>query len=111
MTLTEKLIGTVAGGKKLVELEITGPTSYTTGGFIERVSVGVKLDAFAVALADTPRANDLAYDANVTKEGEDGIKIALYSINVTATTPVAWSEFAAAANVSGFKFRGIAVEI
>jgi hypothetical protein len=94
-----------------VELEITGPTSYTSGGFIERIGVGTKLDAFTIALVDTPRTSDYVSDAKITKDGENGIKIALYRINTTTASPTAWAELGATADVSGFKFRGIAVEI
>lgn len=94
--------------KRLVAcIETAGPTSYPLGGFSVLFEDVTDLSDFTVKVITNPtqllEADDTCYSVSWSVS-DNTVNIVVKSINVTAASPVSWSEIAAGTDLSGVTF-------
>lgn len=95
------------GEFKVYSGSTSGPTSYSSGGFNITVN-GLSKIHTAIVTFKGSRPDDLVYQLDVSWSG-NVITVKVMSINVTAASPVSWTEVAAGTDLSGLTFDIIVI--
>lgn len=97
-------------GTKVFEDTITGPTSYTTGGFIVRIPFSkIFADTIGVTVSAPLRVNNFVHMIEVIPpasiDPQNTFTIKVHRIDVTSAAPAAWSEVPANTDISALKIN------
>mgnify|MGYP001626502477 CR=1 FL=1 len=102
------LIGLTTNGMKIVSMVVTGPTSYTTGGWSVSVPELSKIFALNVSIRTNLKVANYVHVVDYAYSGNT-ITFTVYRIDVTATAPAAWSEVPAGTDISALTLEVIAI--
>ena len=112
--MTEQVIGLTSDGKKIVLVEVAGPSSYSAGGFSTTVSSLNKIEAVMFAKVKGTPANTKVYEYEDTGDYTTVTNvigpIKVYEQDVTATAPT-WGEVADTTDLSGLTFRFLIIGV
>jgi len=93
--------------KLVAYITVKGPASYPSGGFEVEVSEVRTLDNFDVVVISNPtqllEQDNLVYSVSWTKSGNK-VKIVVKTLNVTAASPVSWTEISPGTDLSAVDF-------
>jgi len=84
------VIGLTADGKKIVQKIVTGPSSYSSGGFTETIGELKRIDAVQISIRTNLKTDNYVYVVDYSISGNT-ITFTVYRIDVTAST-ASWSE-------------------
>jgi hypothetical protein len=104
------IVALTADGKKVVQMTVTGPSSYTTGGFRVVVPELEKIHALAVSVRTNLKADNYVHAVDYTYSGNT-ITFTVHRIDVTASAPASWSEVPAGTDLSGLVLEIIAIGV
>jgi hypothetical protein len=104
------IVALTADGRKIVQVTVRGPTSYTTGGFRVVVPEIDKIHALAVSVRTNLRVSNFVHVVDFTYAGNT-ITFTVYRIDITAPAPASWSEVPAGTNLSGLVLDIIAIGV
>ena len=96
-------------GEIVVTKEVSGPSSYPSGGFTVTVGEVEKIKE-AVVIPNPSQileADDTAYSVSWSVS-DNKVTIVIKTLNVTGTSPVSWTELSGGTDLSGVKFTIIA---
>jgi hypothetical protein len=80
-------------GRKVVRTVVTGPSSYTTGGFTVTIDELSRIDAVSVSARSNLKVANYVHVVDYSYTGADNrITFTVYRMDVTADAPSAWSE-------------------
>jgi len=102
------LIGQTADGKKIVKKEVSGPSSYSSGGFAVRIDELVRIDEADVRVKTNLKVNNYVHIIDYDYSGNE-VTVKVYRIDVTASAPSAWTEVPDDTNISALKLEVIAI--
>lgn len=102
------VIGLTADGKKIVQAVVTGPSSYSTGGFAVTIGELNNILAVNVSIRTNLKVSNYVHAVDYSYTG-NRITFVVYRIDVTATAPAAWSEVPSATNISALTIEVIAI--
>lgn len=102
------VVGLTADGKKIVQAVVTGPTSYSTGGFTVTLGELNKIVAVNVSIRSNLRVTDYVHAIDYSFTG-NSITFVAYRINVTTASPSAWAEVPAGTNISALTLEIVAI--
>lgn len=108
------VIGLTIDGKKVVQAIVTGPSSYTTGGFTVTIGDVSKIHAVTgLNVRSNLKINNYVHvvDYDVPPGGTNTIILKVYRIDVTAGAPSAWSEVPAGTDLSALTLEIVAVGV
>jgi len=108
--MSETVIGLTADGKKIVHKVTTGPTSYSSGGFTVRITELNRIDAVSVSIRTNLKVDDLVHVVDYSVS-DNTITFTVYYINVTASSPVSWSEVSDGTDISALTLEIIAIGV
>ena len=86
-------------GRKLVKLEVKGPTSYLTGGFSVRVGELVTIETVAINVRTSLRITNFVHKISYSY-AKNTITVVVHRIDVTAAAPSAWAEVPSGTDIS-----------
>jgi hypothetical protein len=104
------IIAQTVEGKKIVQTVVTGPASYATGGFTVRLGELNVIHAVKVSVQTNLKVSNYVHAVDYSYTG-NAITVVVYRIDVTATSPSAWSEVASATDISALKLEIIAIGV
>ena len=102
------LVAITADGKKIVHRVVSGPTSYSTGGFTVTVGELVKILSLSVSVRSNLKVDNLVHVVDYVVSG-NAITFRVYRIDVTAAAPSAWSEVPAGTDISALVLEVVAI--
>ncbi|MEM4283780.1 MAG: hypothetical protein QXS96_04750 [Candidatus Caldarchaeum sp.] len=97
-------------GTKVFEDTITGPTSYTAGGFLVRIPFSkIFAETISVTVSAPLLVNNFVHMIEVippaSTDPQNTFKVKVHRIDVTATAPAAWSEVPDNTDISALKIN------
>ena len=104
------LVALTADGKKVVQVTVRGPSSYSTGGF--RVVIGEleKIHALVVSVRTNLKVDNYVHAVDYSYTGNT-VTFTVYRIDVTAAAPSAWSEVPAGTDLSSLVLEVVAIGV
>jgi len=102
------LVAQTADGRKIVKKEVSGPTSYSSGGFTVRIDELVRIDEADVRVKTNIKLTDNVHIIDYDYSGNE-VTVKVYRINVTAASPSAWEEVPDGTDISALKLEVVAV--
>jgi hypothetical protein len=104
------LIGLTLDGKKIVSMVVKGPSSYAAGGWTVYVPELSKIHAVSVSVRTNLKANNYVHAVDY-RYSNNAITFVAYRIDVTATSPAAWSEVPTGTDLSALEIEVVAVGV
>jgi hypothetical protein len=104
------LVALTADGKKVVQMTVSGPTSYTTGGFTVVVPELEKIHALVVSVRTNLKVSNYVHAVDYSYTG-NRVTFTVYRLDVTAAAPSAWAEVPAGTNISGLVLEIVAIGV
>jgi hypothetical protein len=104
------IVALTVDGKKVVQMTVAGPTSYTTGGFTVVVPELEKIHALVVSVRTNLKVDNYVYAADYSYTG-NRVTFTVYRIDVTASAPASWSEVPAGTDISGLVIEIVAIGV
>ncbi|MEM2698996.1 MAG: hypothetical protein QXF17_06745 [Ignisphaera sp.] len=97
-------------GTKAYEDIVSGPTSYTTGGFTVTTPLSkIFADTLEVSIHTPLLVNNFVHAIEVippaTTDPQHTFKVKVYRIDVTAAAPATWVEVPATTDISALKIK------
>lgn len=97
-------------GTKVYENIVSGPTSYTTGGFTVTTPLSkIFADTIEATIRVPLLVNNFVHAIEVippsATDPQHTFKVRVHRIDVTATAPASWSEVPATTNISALKIK------
>ena len=102
------VIGLTADGKKIVQKIVTGPSSYSSGGFTETIGELKRIDAVQISIRTNLKTDNYVYVVDYSISGNT-ITFTVYRIDVTASSPASWSEVPDGTDISSLTIEVIAI--
>ena len=93
------VIALTTDGRKIAQTIVSGPSSYTSGGFTVRFGELNRIDVAIIRPRTNLKVSNYVHVVDYTVSGNT-ITITVYRIDVTAATPSAWSEVPAGTDIS-----------
>jgi hypothetical protein len=104
------LVALTADGKKVVQKVVTGPSSYSTGGFNVVVDELNKIHALVVSVRTNLKVSNYVHVVDYSY-ADNVVTFTVYRIDVTATAPSAWVEVPAGTDISGLVIEIVAIGV
>ena len=104
------LVALTADGKKIVQKVVTGPASYSTGGFKVVVDELSKIHALVVSVRTNLKVSNYVHAVDYSYS-DNTVTFTVYGIDVTAAAPSAWAEVPAGTDISGLVIEIVAIGV
>ncbi len=104
--MAEEVIANI-GEVKIIKATVTGPASYTSGGFSVRIGSATKIKQVLVA------TNDGGYKVDIGKVGvsDNSLTVPVEYYNYPATAAGTATEVPAGTNLSGVNFEFVVIAV
>ena len=104
------LVALTADGKKVVQKVVTGPASYSAGGFKVVIEELSKIHALAVSVRTNLKVSNYVHVVDYSY-ADNVVTFTVYRIDITAAAPSAWAEVPTGTDISSLVLEIVAVGV